>query len=139
MLWLKDFARSELFKSEIIIESLKIAFGSMEVIRDAKYYGYSNEDHNDEREIPPYMVAFAATAVSFILFYSYSSFTHFWLQDYAILQNLIYDTNTTRAIEFSTPVFEDIFRGHMVRLLEWRNKKPAVYRRFMHRQFKDIM
>jgi hypothetical protein len=62
-----------------------------------------------------------------------------WLQDYAILQNLIHDNNTVRSIEFSTPVLEDVFRGHMVRLFEWRNKKPAVYRRFMHRQFKDIM
>jgi hypothetical protein len=66
---LKDFARSELFKSEIVIESLRIAFGSMEMIRDVKYYGYSNEDHSDEWEIPPYMVAVAATAVSFDFFY----------------------------------------------------------------------
>jgi hypothetical protein len=52
-----------LFKSDVVVESLKIIFGSMGNIRDSKFYGYSNEEHKNEREIPPYMVAVAATAV----------------------------------------------------------------------------
>ena len=50
-----------------MVESLKIIFGSMENIRDPKFYASSSEEHRNEREIPPYMVAVAATAVYFLI------------------------------------------------------------------------
>ena len=50
-----------------MVESLKIIFGSMENIRDPKFYASSSEEHRNEREIPPYMVAVAATAVNFLI------------------------------------------------------------------------
>ena len=56
----------QIVKSDVV-ESLKIIFGSMENIRDQKFYAYVSE-HKNEREIPPYMVAVAATAVSFIIY-----------------------------------------------------------------------
>ena len=40
----------------------------MENIRDPKFYAYVSQEHKNEREIPPYMVAVAATAVSFIIY-----------------------------------------------------------------------
>ena len=46
----------------------------MENIRDSKLYSYSSEEHKNEREIPPYMVAIAATAVSLRIIYIYLSF-----------------------------------------------------------------
>ena len=37
----------------------------MENIRDSKFYAYSSEEHKNEHEIPPHMVAVTATAVNF--------------------------------------------------------------------------
>ena len=46
----------------------------MENIRDPKFYGYASEEHKNEREIPPYMVAVAATAVRMFYLYIILSF-----------------------------------------------------------------
>ena len=53
--------------------------------------------------------------------------------------NLLHDSNGNQNIDLSTPVLESVFRGHMIQLLQWHEKKPAVHRQFMHRQFKDVM
>ena len=61
----QDYATNKPYQNNIVLESLKIAFGSMTNIRDAKHYGYSHKDYCKEREVPAYMVAVAATAVGF--------------------------------------------------------------------------
>ena len=62
-----------LFKSDVVVESLKIIFGSMENICDSKFYTYSSKEHKNELEIPPHMVAVAATAVRFIYIVTWHS------------------------------------------------------------------
>ena len=49
-----------------------------------------------------------------VFYFPTHPFAHFWLQDYATLQNLFHDTNSTHTIDFSAPVLEDVFHGHMV-------------------------
>lgn len=61
----QEYATNKPFASVIVLESLKIAFGSMENIRNVKLYTYSHADYKKEREVPPYMVAVAATAVRY--------------------------------------------------------------------------
>ena len=134
----QDYATNKPYQNNIVLESLKIAFGSMMNIRDTKHYGYSHKDYCKEREVPAYMVAVAATAVgffsrvSFLFYIVWSSF-----QDYATLQHILYDSNGN--VELSTPVLESVFRGPMIRLLGWQGKKLAIYHKFTHRLYKDIM
>jgi len=61
----QEYATNKPYQNNIVLESLKIAFGSMMNIRDPKHYGYSHKDYCKEREVPAYMVAVAATAVGF--------------------------------------------------------------------------
>jgi len=70
--------------------------------------------------------------LSFLFYVVWSSF-----QDYATLQHILYDSNGN--VELSTPVLESVFRGHMIRLLGWQDKKLAIYHKFTHRLYKDIM
>ena len=68
----QDYATNKPYQNNIVLESLKIAFGSMMNIHDTKHYGYSHKDYCKEHEVPAYMVAVAATAVGF---FSLSFFT----------------------------------------------------------------
>ncbi len=51
------------YQSDIIIESLKIGFSALDCIHFAKLYSCPNPSFENEREIPPEMVALAATTV----------------------------------------------------------------------------
>lgn len=47
----------------MILESLKIGFSTLDAIRSASLYLCPNTDFAQERELPPQMVAVAATTV----------------------------------------------------------------------------
>jgi len=68
----QDYATNKPYQNNIVLKSLKIAFGSMMNIRNAKHYGYSHKDYCKEHEVPAHMVAVATTAVGF---FSLSFFT----------------------------------------------------------------
>ena len=123
----------------MILESLKIGFNSLDAIRSAGLYLCPNVDFSQEREIPPQMVAVAATTVCFSSFgWITVLMTPFFRKVYAILQNLLYDGSGC-VTDFATPILQSIYQAHMLRLLEWRRRAPRLYHKHMHMQYKTIM
>ncbi|KAF8197082.1 hypothetical protein BJ912DRAFT_1056162 [Pholiota molesta] len=114
------FVTTKAYQSDIIVESLKIGFGRLENIRVPKLYASSHKDFEQEREIPPYMVALAATTA------------------HGILQHLLYD-GTGDLTDFSTPALQSIFQAHMVRLLEWKRRRAQLFHKYMHQQYKTVI
>jgi len=114
------YLTSKLYQSDMILESLKIGFSTLDAIRSASLYLCPNTDFAQERKLPPQMVAVAATTVC------------------AILQNLLYNGSGC-VTDFVTPVLQSIYQAHMLRLLEWRRRAPRLYHKYMHLQYKMII
>ncbi|KJA13119.1 hypothetical protein HYPSUDRAFT_209813 [Hypholoma sublateritium FD-334 SS-4] len=114
------FIMTKMYQSEIVLESLKIGFSGLDSIHIPKMYECPHPDFPQERELPPEIVALAATMA------------------YAMLQHLLYD-GAGNATDFSTPTLQSIYQGHMVKLLEWKRHFPRQAHRFLHEQYKTII
>ncbi|KAF9477314.1 hypothetical protein BDN70DRAFT_115722 [Pholiota conissans] len=113
------FVNTKAYQSDIIQMSLKIGFGSLTGVHLPKLYISSNESPQ-ERELPPFMIAVAATTA------------------YAVLQHLLYDSAGNVA-EFSTATLQSVFQAHMVRLLEWKRRHPRLFHKYAHQQYKLVI
>lgn len=129
------YVTTKAYQSDIVIESLKIGFGALDSIHLAKLYSCPNPNFDKEREIPPQMVALAATTVCLLIILN---IVLILLKDYATLQHLLYDGSGS-VTDFSTPTLHSVYQAHMVRLVEWRRRLPRIHHKYMHQQYKVVM
>ena len=127
---------AKMYQSEIVLESLKIGFAALDSIHLAKLYSCPDLNFEQEREIPAHMVSMAATTVCSLILLSIVLTGA--PKDYATLQHLLHDGSGSVS-DFSTPTLNSVFQAHMVRLLEWRRRRPRLYHKYMYQQYKVVM